>query len=158
MRHIMNIISNYQIKSPYSNYKLINQSKQTTPSFGAKNLNSNITKKSYDILRKEIFEGKHKTLADGTIRQYKVRQMNTEKRRMDYNEYKNKVIDIPVKDLFPDGKIVTYEDIPLKEIRSGKLFVILEDDTPVDVLTNMTIYYPNGEIYRIKSGKMTQLV
>ena len=54
MRHIMNIISNYQIKSPYSNYNLINQSKQTTPSFGAKNLNSNITKKSYDILRKEI--------------------------------------------------------------------------------------------------------
>ena len=154
----MNIISNYQIKSPYSNYKLINQSKQTTPSFGAKNLNSNITKKSYDILRKEIFEGKHKTLADGTIRQYKVRILETEKRLMNHNEYKYKAIDIPVKDLFPNGKLVIYKDISRKEIRSGKLFVILEDDTPVEVLSDMTIYYPNGEIYRMKNGQITQLV
>ena len=136
----------------------MNQSKRTTPSFGAKNLNSNLAQKSYDSLKKEILTGKHKTLADGTIRQYKVRILETEKRLMNHNEYKYKAIDIPVKDLCPNGQLVIYKDIPLKDIRSGKLFVILKDDTPVEVLSDMTIYYPNGEIYRMKNGQITQLV
>lgn len=132
-----------------------NQNQMSKIHYNGKN---HIKKPLYDSIKREILDNNYKILPDGRIRQYKVREMKIEKRLPDHTEYSCKAIDIPLKDLCPDGKIIIYKDIPLEKINSGKRFVVFEDDTPVCILNDMTFYYPNGEIYRIVKGKFNQLM
>ena len=134
-----------------------NQNKISKIHYNGKNY-KNTTQSLYNSIKSDILNNNHKILPDGRIRQYKVREMKTEKRLPNHTEYSCKTVDIPYKELCPDGKIVIYQDIPLKIINSGKRFVVLEDDTPVCILNDMTFYYPNGEIYRIVKGKFNQLM